>query len=86
MQYGFGVVNTKQHALLMFAAQPKAKENQLNQNKKLFYDSLLVDRVFTRQEAVEIGLAVGIKERTAGKCLNRFQCRFLEFPVQYGPY
>jgi len=76
----------KQHALLMFAALPKAEENQLDQNKKRFYDALPVDREFTRQEAVEIGLAVGIKERTVGKYLNRFLGRFLEQPVKYGPY
>lgn len=76
----------KQHALLMFAALPKSEENQLDQNKKRFYDALPADREFTRQEAVEIGLAVGIKERTVGKYLNRFLGRFLEQPVKYGPY
>jgi len=76
----------KQHALLMFAALPKAEENQLDQNKKRFYDALPADRDFTRQEAVEIGLVVGIKERTVGKYLNRFLGRFLEQQVKYGPY
>lgn len=76
----------KQHALLMFAALPKSEENQLDQNKKRFYDALPADKEFTRQEAVEIGLSVGIKERTVGKYLNRFLGRFLEQPVKYGPY
>lgn len=69
----------------MFTALPKSEENQLDQNKKRFYDALPADREFTRQEAVEIGLTVGIKELTVGKSLNRFPGRFLEQPVKYGP-
>lgn len=47
-------------------------------------DALPADREFTCQEAVEIGLTVGIKELTVGKSLNRFPGRFLEQPVKYG--
>lgn len=76
----------KQHAMLMFAALPKSEETKLDQNKKKFYDALPVDKEFTRQEAVEIGLAVGIKERTVGKYLHSFLNSFLEQPIKYGPY
>jgi hypothetical protein len=76
----------KQHAMLMFAALPKSEETKLDQNKKKFYDALPDDKEFTRQEAVEIGLAVGIKERTVGKYLHSFLNSFLEQPIKYGPY
>lgn len=76
----------KQHAMLMFAALPKSEETKLDQNKKKFYDALPDDKEFTRQEAVEIGLAVGIKERTVGKYLHNFLNSFLEQPIKYGPY
>jgi hypothetical protein len=76
----------KQHALLMFSALPKSPETKLDQNKQKFYDALPADKEFTRQEAVIIGSATGIKERTVGKYLNNFLGSFLEQPIKYGPY
>jgi len=75
----------KEHALLMFMALPKSSEIKLELNKQKFFDALPIEE-FTRAEAVSIGAAIGIKERTIGKYLSNLLGSFLDQPLKYGPY
>jgi len=77
----------KEHALLLFTYLPKSLESKVDLNMKLLFEALPKETEFTRQQAVEIGQAINIKERTVGKYLGlMLKNKFLNQPVKYGPY
>ena len=76
----------KQHAILMYSILPKSEGNKLPQNKRLFYDALPLNKEFSHQDAVKIGLSIGIRERTVASYLKQLLDGFLTQPVKYGPY
>jgi hypothetical protein len=76
----------KQHAILMYSVLPKGEGTNLDLNMKVFYDSLPKDNEFTRQEAVAVGLKIGIKERTVDKYLDLLNGKLLFQPLKYGSY
>lgn len=77
----------KEHALLLFSYLPKSLESKVDLNMKLLFEALPNETEFTRQQAVEIGQAINIKERTVGKYLGLLlKNKFLNQPVKYGPY
>lgn len=75
-----------EHGLTMFSKLPREHKMTLNDFKKRFYDLLPKDQVFSRAEAVEIGISTGLKERAVGNYLQRFLNINLLFQPEYGKY
>lgn len=75
-----------EHGLKMFFNLPRESKLVISQDIKRFFDILPTERDFPRDEAIKIGVSIGIKERTIGKYLNRLvEIGYLKKP-KYGFY
>lgn len=74
------------HAMILYPTLPKANIPIDNRNKHKFLAALPSDREFSRQDAVAIGLKLGIQPRTVDKYLKSFIGKYLQHAPRHGFY
>lgn len=74
------------HAMMLYPTLPKANIPIDNRNKSNFLTALPSGREFSRQDAVAIGIKLGIQARTVDKYLKSFIDKFLQHSSRHGFY
>jgi hypothetical protein len=75
-----------EHSMVMYSLLPKQSKADLPPKIRQFYTNLPVNEKFPRMKANEIGMIIGISERTVGNYLEKLvEKGFLEIP-EYGHY